>query len=129
MLAPQHYSHRAPWLRAFVLGANDGLVSVAAIMVGVGGGTDNITVMRLAGLAGWLAGALSMAVGEYISVAAQRDCEEADIAKEIEEQNKGPEAQRRELAELTQIYVDRGISRDLADQVSSCGQSCSLPLL
>ena len=84
----QHFSHRAPWLRAFVLGANDGLVSVAALMLGVGGGDSNLATMRLAGIAAWIAGALSMAVGEYISVASQRDTELADIEKEREQQAK-----------------------------------------
>ena len=84
----QHFSHRAPWLRAFVLGANDGLVSVAALMVGVGGGDSNLATMRLAGIAAWIAGALSMAVGEYISVSSQRDAEVADVEKEREQQAK-----------------------------------------
>ena len=84
----QHYSHRAPWLRAFVLGANDGLVSVAALMVGVGGGDSNLATMRLAGIAAWIAGAMSMAVGEYISVASQRDAQLADVEKERQQQAK-----------------------------------------
>ena len=67
-----HYSQRAPWLRAGVLGANDGLVSVASLMLGVGGGTDQLHAIVLAGLSGLVAGALSMAVGEYISVSSQR---------------------------------------------------------
>ena len=71
-----HYSHRAPWLRAAVLGANDGLVSTASLMLGVGGGTESLRALVLAGVAGLVAGALSMAVGEYISVSSQRDAEE-----------------------------------------------------
>ncbi len=67
-----HYSHRAPWLRAAVLGATDGLVSVAALMLGVGGGTEELHALVLAGVAGLVGGALSMACGEYISVASQR---------------------------------------------------------
>lgn len=114
----EHFSHRAPWLRAFVLGANDGLVSVAALMLGVGGGDSTLATMRLAGIASWIAGALSMAVGEYISVASQRDTELADIEKEREQQAKGPRAQAHELEELTQIYVGRGLDYDLARKVA-----------
>lgn len=113
-----HYSHRAPWLRAFVLGANDGLVSTAALMLGVGGGSEVLSTMQLAGLAGLVGGALSMACGEYISVASQKDAEEADIAKERAEQAKGPEAQAREFEELVAIYMARGISATLARQVA-----------
>ena len=72
----QHFSQRAPWLRAGVLGANDGLVSVASLMIGVGGGSSALHIMILAGLAGLVGGALSMAVGEYISVASQKDAEQ-----------------------------------------------------
>ena len=71
-----HFSHRAPWLRAGILGANDGLVSVASLMIGVGGGSSALHIMILAGLAGLVGGALSMAVGEYISVASQKDSEQ-----------------------------------------------------
>jgi len=93
----EHFSNRAPWLRAMVLGANDGLVSVAALMMGVAAGNDDLHFLRLSGVAGLIAGALSMAVGEYVSVSSQRDAEKADIDKEIQEQLKGPEAQAREL--------------------------------
>ncbi|PNH11207.1 Fe(2+)/Mn(2+) transporter pcl1 [Tetrabaena socialis] len=113
-----HYSHRGPWLRAFVLGATDGLVSVAALMLGVGGGSEALSTMRLAGIAAWIAGALSMAVGEYISVSSQRDTEEADVEKERVQQTKGPEARACELQELTMIYVGRGLDPDLARQVA-----------
>ncbi|KAL4428681.1 hypothetical protein ABPG77_009787 [Micractinium sp. CCAP 211/92] len=113
-----HHSNRAPWLRALVLGANDGLVSTAALMMGVGGGTADLATLRLAGVAGMVGGALSMAVGEYISVSSQRDAEKADIEKERQEQLKGPEAQARELEELAQIYVGRGLPYDLARQVA-----------
>ncbi|KAL4447658.1 hypothetical protein ABPG75_004877 [Micractinium tetrahymenae] len=113
-----HHSNRAPWLRALVLGANDGLVSTAALMMGVGGGTTNLATLRLAGVAGMVGGALSMAVGEYISVSSQRDAEKADIEKERLEQLKGPAAQARELEELAQIYVGRGLPYDLARQVA-----------
>jgi len=114
----QHYSQRAPWLRAGVLGALDGLVSVASLMIGVGGGSSALHVMILAGLAGLVGGALSMAVGEYISVSSQRDAEMADIAKERAEQAKGPTAQAHELDELTKIYEDRGITPLLARKVA-----------
>ncbi|KAG2454511.1 hypothetical protein HYH02_000358 [Chlamydomonas schloesseri] len=113
-----HYSHRLPWLRAFVLGATDGLVSVAALMLGVGGGSESLTTLRLAGIAAWIAGALSMAVGEYISVASQRDTEMADVEKERQQQAKGPVARARELKELTEIYISRGLTPDLAHQVA-----------
>lgn len=113
-----HHSNRAPWLRALVLGANDGLVSISALMMGMAAGNSNQHVIKLSGLAGLIAGALSMAVGEYVSVSSQRDAEKADIKKEIEEQLKGPEAQARELEELAQIYVARGVPYDLAKQVA-----------
>jgi VIT1/CCC1 family predicted Fe2+/Mn2+ transporter len=114
----EHFSNRAPWLRAMVLGANDGLVSVAALMMGVAGGNADLSFLRLSGVAGLIAGALSMAVGEFVSVSSQRDAEHADIRKEIEEQLKGPEAQARELEELAQIYVSRGVPYHLAFQVA-----------
>lgn len=113
-----HHSNRAPWLRALVLGANDGLVSTAALLMGVGAGTTDLHILRLSGVAGLIAGALSMAVGEYVSVSSQRDAEQADIKKEIEEQLKGPAAQARELEELAQIYVSRGVPPPLARQVA-----------
>ena len=113
-----HHSNRAPWLRALVLGANDGLVSVAALLMGVGSGSTDLAVLRLSGIAALISGALSMAAGEYVSVSSQKDAEKADIEKEILEQLKGPEAQLRELDELTQIYVDRGVPADLARQVA-----------
>ncbi|KAL4445836.1 hypothetical protein ABPG77_009035 [Micractinium sp. CCAP 211/92] len=114
----KHHSNRSPWLRALVLGANDGLVSTAALMMGVGGGTADLATLRLAGVAGMVGGALSMAVGEYISVSSQRDAERADIEQERLEQLKGPAAQARELEELAQIYVERGLPYDLARQVA-----------
>ncbi|KAH7620774.1 hypothetical protein Ndes2526B_g04696 [Nannochloris sp. 'desiccata'] len=113
-----HHSNRAPWLRALVLGANDGLVSVAALLMGVGSGSSDLATLRLSGVAALISGALSMALGEYVSVSSQRDAEKADIEKEILEQLKGPEAQERELQELAQIYVERGVPVDLARQVA-----------
>ena len=114
----EHYSHRAPWLRAGVLGANDGLVSTASLMLGVGGGSDELRTLVLAGVAGLVAGALSMAVGEYISMSSQRDAEQADIAKEAAEQAAGPAARARELEELAAIYEARGLSPPLARAVA-----------
>eukprot|EP00891_Asterochloris_glomerata_P009038 jgi/Astpho2/9038/Aster-02700 len=113
-----HYSQRAPWLRAGVLGANDGLVSVASLMMGVEGGSSALHSVVLAGLAGLVGGALSMAVGEYISVASQRDTEQADIEKERQQQANGPEARQHELEELAEIYEQRGLSKPLAHQVA-----------
>eukprot|EP00775_Hariotina_reticulata_P000676 gene676-974_t len=114
----EHFSSRTGWLRAFVLGANDGLISVAALMLGVGAGSDQLHTMQLSGIAALVAGACSMACGEYISVASQKDAEEADIEKERLEQLKGPDARERELDELTQIYVNRGLNEVLARQVA-----------
>ncbi|GJP54913.1 hypothetical protein CLOM_g13927 [Closterium sp. NIES-68] len=111
-----HLSHRAPWLRAALLGANDGLVSVASLMVGVGA-IDSSQII-ISGLAGLVGGACSMAIGEYISVYGQRDIEEADVQKERDEFLKGPEAIERELEELAQIYVSRGLSHRLAREVA-----------
>lgn len=114
----EHFGHRAPWLRALVLGANDGLVSTAALLMGVGAGSEDISTLRLAGVSGLIAGALSMAVGEYISVASQKDAELADIEVERKEQEKGPQARARELRELALIYEERGVPPDLAHQVA-----------
>ncbi|KAK9845523.1 hypothetical protein WJX81_008565 [Elliptochloris bilobata] len=114
----EHFSQRAPWLRAGVLGANDGLVSVASLMLGVGGGSDSLHIVVLAGVAGLIGGALSMAVGEYISVSSQRDAEEADVEKERLEQAKGPAHRAHELDELAKIYEARGVSPGLARMVA-----------
>ena len=78
----KHYSHRAPWLRALVLGANDGLVSIASLMLGVGAVNQSMKSMAVSGLAGLVAGACSMAIGEFVSVYSQRDSEKADVEKE-----------------------------------------------
>jgi len=114
----KHYSHRSPMLRALVLGALDGLVSVACTIVGVSGGDSSLALMRLAGISAWVACALAMAAGEYVSVASQKDCEEADIAKEREQQEKGPAARAHELEELAQIYINRGLTPELARKVA-----------
>jgi VIT1/CCC1 family predicted Fe2+/Mn2+ transporter len=102
-------------LRAAVLGANDGIVSVAGLVMGVAGATTDRHQIFVAGIAGLVAGALSMAVGEYVSVSTQRDTERALIRKETRELAEQPEE---ELAELTQMYRDKGLSEHLARQVA-----------
>ncbi|GAX76928.1 hypothetical protein CEUSTIGMA_g4375.t1 [Chlamydomonas eustigma] len=113
-----HTSQRSPWLRAMMIGALDGLLSVAAVMLGVGGGTGDLNSMRLAGIAAWIAGALSMFLGEYASVAAQRDSEATDIEKERQQQQT-PEQRAHEQEELAQIYVNRGLSLQTAREVAA----------
>ena len=110
-----HMVHRIGWLRAAVLGANDGLVSTSSLVVGVAAAGSGKPEVMIAGLAGLVAGAMSMAAGEYVSVSSQTDAEQADIARETRELAETPEA---ELEELTQIYVDRGLDRDLAERVA-----------
>jgi len=110
-----HKSHRAAWLRAAVLGADDGIVSTASLTLGVAAAHSSPSAVLTAGLAGLIAGALSMAAGEYVSVSSQRDAERADLAIEAAELERFPEA---ELKELTQIYVGRGLAPDLAHQVA-----------
>lgn len=106
---------RLNWLRAGVLGANDGIVSVAGIVVGVAGATTDNTAILTAGVAGLVAGALSMAGGEYVSVSTQRDTELALLRQETFELKTMPEAEERELAE---IYEEKGLSPELAAQVA-----------
>jgi len=103
------------WLRAAVLGANDGIVSVASIVVGVAGASNSAGFIFTAGIAGLVAGALSMAVGEYVSVSTQRDTERALLEKERYELEHEPEA---ELAELTSLYAAKGLSQETALQVA-----------
>lgn len=110
-----HMVHRIGWLRAAVLGANDGLVSTASLVVGVAAAGSGRPEILIAGLAGLVAGAMSMAAGEYVSVSSQTDAEQADIARETKELEETPEA---ELKELTSIYVARGLDEDLARQVA-----------
>ncbi|GAB2999973.1 VIT family protein [Amycolatopsis acidiphila] len=114
---PHHegLGNRLNWLRAGVLGANDGIVSVAGIVVGVAGATTDRTAVLIAGIAGLVAGALSMAGGEYVSVSTQRDTERAMLRLEKEELATMPEAEEQELAE---IYEDKGLSPELAAQVA-----------
>jgi VIT1/CCC1 family predicted Fe2+/Mn2+ transporter len=106
---------RLNWLRAGVLGANDGIVSVAAIVVGVAGASTAIAPILTAGLAGLVGGAVSMALGEYVSVSSQRDSQRSLIAKERRELAEMPDE---ELAELTAYYVAKGLTRDTADRVA-----------
>ncbi len=107
--------NRLNWLRAGVLGANDGIVSTAGIVVGVAGATSDRTSILVAGVAGLAAGALSMGAGEYVSVSTQRDSEHALLEKERRELEEEPEE---ELAELAGIYVGKGLSEDLAMEVA-----------
>jgi VIT1/CCC1 family predicted Fe2+/Mn2+ transporter len=110
-----HATGRAGWLRAAVLGANDGLVSTSSLMVGVASSGAPNSAILTAGIAGLAAGAMAMAAGEYVSVSAQSDVEQGDRAKESAELIANPE---RELEELTRIYEARGVPRDLAVQVA-----------
>ncbi|MFM7542727.1 MAG: VIT family protein [Actinomycetales bacterium] len=109
-----HRAHRAGWLRAAVLGSNDGLVSTASLMIGIVTAGKNEFVVT-AGLAAIVAGAMSMAVGEYVSVKSQNDIEKSDREMEVRQLATDPKG---ELEELTQIYQSRGISRKLAEQVA-----------
>ena len=110
-----HFVDRVGWLRAAVLGANDGILSVASLITGVASAEGGRQAVLIAGVAGWLAGALSMAAGEYVSVSSQADSEKADLQREREELETMPEA---ELDELTGIYVKRGLEPALARQVA-----------
>ncbi|MXM63180.1 VIT family protein [Streptomyces sp. HUCO-GS316] len=106
---------RLNWLRASVLGANDGIVSTAGLVVGVAGATHERAALLTAGLAGLLAGSMSMAAGEYVSVSTQRDSEKAALAQEKRELRERPEA---ELEELTELLEQRGLSRDVAREAA-----------
>jgi VIT1/CCC1 family predicted Fe2+/Mn2+ transporter len=110
-----HRSERIGWMRAAVLGANDGLISTSSLIVGVASAEPSRTAVLLAAVAGLVAGALSMAAGEYVSVSSQADTEQADLAQERGELATAPEAER---AELAGIYMSRGVRRDLAVQVA-----------
>jgi VIT1/CCC1 family predicted Fe2+/Mn2+ transporter len=110
-----HRSGRIGWLRAAVLGANDGLISTSSLVVGVASAEQSPAAILLAAVAGLVAGALSMAAGEYVSVSSQADTEGADLARERRELAAAPGAER---AELARIYMDRGLSRTLAIQVA-----------
>ena len=110
-----HRSHRIGWLRAAVLGANDGIVSTASLVLGVAAAEAGRSGVLTAGVAGLVAGAMSMAAGEYVSVHSQKDAEEADLAKERQELEEDPEM---ELEELTQIYRARGVDDETAERVA-----------
>jgi len=111
-----HFIHRIGWLRAAVLGANDGIVSTASLIVGVAAASSDRSSILIAGVAGLVAGAMSMAAGEYVSVSSQSDTEQADLETERKALEEAPEA---ELEELAQIYADRGVEIELARQVSA----------
>jgi VIT1/CCC1 family predicted Fe2+/Mn2+ transporter len=111
----QHRTHHAGWLRAAVMGANDGIVSTASLLVGVAAAGAGQEELLVAGFAGLAAGAMSMAAGEYVSVSSQADIERADLLREQREQDNNPEY---EHAELAQIYRDRGLDAQLADEVA-----------
>ncbi|MBT8096361.1 MAG: VIT family protein, partial [Woeseia sp.] len=110
-----HFSARIGWLRAAVLGANDGIVSTASLVIGVAAADAANSSVLIAGVAGLVAGAMSMAAGEYVSVSSQADTEKADLDRERHELKHNPDFERRELAG---IYVERGLDPELAKQVA-----------
>jgi len=113
--AEKHFSGRIGWLRAAVLGANDGIVSTSSLIMGVAAADASRGGVLIAGVAGLVAGAMSMAAGEYVSVSSQADTEEADLSRERLELETNPEFEHRELA---RIYVERGLDSSLANQVA-----------
>jgi VIT1/CCC1 family predicted Fe2+/Mn2+ transporter len=113
--AEHHFATRVGWLRAAVLGANDGIISTASLIVGVAAASAAQNDVLIAGVSGLVAGAMSMAAGEYVSVSSQSDSEQADLARESKELSENPEF---ELEELAEIYVKRGIDRALARKVA-----------
>lgn len=112
----RHRTHRTGWLRAAVLGANDGIVSTASLVLGVAAAGADTRAVLVAGVAGLVAGAMSMAAGEYVSVSSQSDTESADLARERRELAENPE---QEHAELVSIYVARGLDHSLASSVAT----------
>ena len=110
-----HNTHRIGWLRAAVLGANDGTISVASLVVGIAAAGTGRDAILLAGIAATVAGVMSMAAGEFVSVQSQADTEQADLARERQELVEDPAG---ELAELVSIYMERGLSQGLARQVA-----------
>lgn len=112
----RHKTHRIGWLRAAVLGANDGIVSTASLVLGVAAAGATAKSILIAGIAGLVAGAMSMAAGEYVSVSSQSDTENADLARERIELDTQPE---HEHAELAAIYVTRGLDKTLANSVAT----------
>ena len=115
----RHRTHRTGWLRAAVLGANDGIVSTASLVLGVAAAGADTKAIMVAGVAGLVAGAMSMAAGEYVSVSSQADTERADLARERAELAADPE---QEHEELVQIYMQRGLDRPLAISVAMSRQ-------
>lgn len=113
--AEAHYITRLGWLRASVLGANDGIISVTSLVAGMAATGASAQVLLITCIAGWVSGAISMAAGEYVSVKSQEDIEKADLALEARELQKNPDL---ELKELTHIYIQRGLDADLAHQVA-----------
>lgn len=111
----RHRTTRIGWLRAAVLGANDGIISTASLIMGIAAAQSSTETILIAGVAGLVAGAMSMAAGEYVSVSSQLDTEKADIERERIELREDPEFEYKELAE---IYVERGLDRELADEVA-----------
>lgn len=110
-----HFARRIGWLRAAVLGANDGIVSTASLLMGVAAANASREGILIAGIAGLVAGAMSMAAGEYVSVSSQADTEKSDLQRERLELAESPESEHREL---TQIYVERGLDATLAGEVA-----------
>ena len=110
-----HYVHRTAWLRAAVLGANDGIISTASLIMGVAAAAGGRAEILTAAVAGWAAGAMSMAAGEYVSVSSQADSETADLARERRALREQPS---KEKSELAHIYEDRGVQPELAQQVA-----------
>lgn len=112
----EHKTHRTGWLRAAVLGANDGIVSTTSLVLGVAASGASTQTVVIAGVAGLVSGAMSMAAGEYVSVSSQADTERADLAREREELATNPQ---HEHEELTLIYIERGLERTLASSVAT----------
>lgn len=112
----RHYVHRTGWLRAAVLGANDGIISVSSLVIGIASAEASQSHLVIAGITGLVAGAMSMAAGEYVSVSSQADLERADLARESKELIDTPEA---ELDELAEIYEGRGVEKSLAREIAA----------
>ncbi len=115
MQREEHFVNRSRWLRASILGANDGILSTASIIIGVAAANATREPIVLAGVAGLVAGALSMAAGEYVSVSSQADLEKSDLQREAKELKETPET---ELLELARIYQDRGLDKELSVKVA-----------
>ena len=126
METEKHYINRSGWLRAAILGANDGILSTTSIAIGVAAATVTRSPIILAALAGLVAGALSMAAGEYVSVSSQSDIETADLEREKTEIETTP---HEELKELAEHYEERGLNKDLAMQVLFCKTVFTVALL